>query len=287
MFLYACCVGSYYSKVCAVDSAGHRSDFVLSNGFKVDTTPPVPATKITYGANILSNPSFEIVDGSTKMPRSWVVQGDANVRQGSGTTPPPDGQHYVDISGEISQTAWTIPTIKYRLSFYSAVVSENSNNPGSVHEATVHVPGQSQTFLVTFKTKTQQGSDKRITEWTRHELFFTAKGQKSEIRLKSNLGSGTIAVDNVSVQVVDVSSAVSSEKDPINVDIDVKDGYSTVRAHWDFVDGESPINKYMWGIGTVKGISNICIIIKTDALKFHQMFFKYQCELFILEMINC
>ena len=246
----------YCSMVQAVDSAGHKSDFVFSNGFKVDTTPPVPATKIIYGANILLNPSFEIAIVSDKTPRSWTVQGNATVRQRSVTVPSPDGKHYVDILGKMSQIVWTIPTKKYRLRFCSAVVSDNTNNPGSVHEATLTVPGQRLTFVGRFKTTVELGIDERITKWTKHELYFTANGQKSEVSFESHANSGTIAIDDVSVQIVEISSDESSEKDAVNVDIFIENGYSTVRAHWDFIDEESPINSYMWGLGTIKGMSN-------------------------------
>lgn len=53
-----------YNKVYAVDNIGYKSDVIVCNGVKVDTTPPEPEYLFHIDNNLLKNPSIEIHQSS-------------------------------------------------------------------------------------------------------------------------------------------------------------------------------------------------------------------------------
>ncbi|XP_022103276.1 uncharacterized protein LOC110986013 isoform X2 [Acanthaster planci] len=55
----------YYSKISVFDAAGLQSVSVASDGFVVDTTPPVPLEHVLLGDNLIQNPSFETMQGTS------------------------------------------------------------------------------------------------------------------------------------------------------------------------------------------------------------------------------
>ena len=75
-----------YSKIYAEDAAGHRSQVIVSDGVRVDTTPPVISSMVySDGVNLIDNPSFEndpalnadLTQCDAQPPTSWEVRFDA------------------------------------------------------------------------------------------------------------------------------------------------------------------------------------------------------------------
>ena len=78
-----------YSKIYAEDAAGHRSQVIVSDGVRVDTTPPVISSMVySDGINLIDNPSFEndpalnadLTQCDAQPPTSWEVRYDAQTR---------------------------------------------------------------------------------------------------------------------------------------------------------------------------------------------------------------
>ena len=90
VFVVVCFAGTtLYNKVYAEDAAGHRSKVIVSDGVRVDTTPPVALDMVyTNGVNYLYNPSFEVdtalnadlTQCDAQPPTSWEVMYDALTR---------------------------------------------------------------------------------------------------------------------------------------------------------------------------------------------------------------
>ncbi|XP_078573997.1 uncharacterized protein LOC144860568 isoform X2 [Branchiostoma floridae x Branchiostoma japonicum] len=242
----------YYSTVTAVDAAGLRSSPVLSNGITVDSTPPVPVEKLNFGPNLVHNPSFEQALGVV-----WNVSGTAEAVAASGFATK-DGQKYLHLHGSILQKVPTQPGQKYQLIFHARHV-EKLSLPLQSQEGKVSAPGLHKTFKLYQRFGTFDGSgsiDEAAQNWHQHIYYFTATGSESEITFGS-VGRAGMALDQVSVRLVNVSAQRESDGESVSglvhVHTSTAADWHVVQASWGMEDLESPIVKYEWAIGTVKG----------------------------------
>ncbi|XP_035698706.1 uncharacterized protein LOC118431572 [Branchiostoma floridae] len=243
----------YYSTVTAVDAAGLRSSPVSSNGITVDSTPPVPVEKLNFGPNLVNNPSFEQALGVA----DWNVSGTAEAVAASGFATK-DGQKYLHLHGSISQTVPTQPGHKYQLTFHARHV-EKLSLPLQSQEGKVSAPGLHKTFKLYQRFGTFDGSgssDEVAQNWHQHIYYFTATGSESDITFRS-VGRAGMALDQVSVRLVNVSTQRESDGESasglVHVHTSTAADWHVVQASWNLEDLESPIVKYEWAIGTVKG----------------------------------
>ncbi|XP_078575732.1 uncharacterized protein LOC144861635 [Branchiostoma floridae x Branchiostoma japonicum] len=247
----------YYSTVTAVDAAGLRSSPVSSNGITVDSTPPVPVEKLNFGPNLVNNPSFEqnLEAGSS----SWNVSGTADAVAASGFATK-DGQQYLHLHGSILQRVPTHPDQKYQLIFHARHV-EKVSLPLQSQEGKVSAPGLHKTFKLyqRFGTFDSSGLNSEAAQnWHQHIYYFTAAGSESEITF-SSVGRAGMALDQVSVRLVNVRTQRDSDGECVSGLVHVHTSTAAdwhvrvVQASWGMEDLESPIVKYEWAIGTVKG----------------------------------
>ncbi|XP_035676037.1 uncharacterized protein LOC118415485 [Branchiostoma floridae] len=248
----------YYTKVKGQDAAGHQSPVAVSDGFLVDTSPPIPEANLQIGDNLLINPSFEdAVDGG----EGWVLEGDSVVQHIS-SLPTDDfqtkhGRSHLLLHGSMSQTFTTVADQEYRISFFVN------------HDATTDVPRLTQEGLLTapglhqvFKLRNRQVStvDTTSTEqwdtWQKQIFYFTAVGTSSTVTVQSVGTKAGISLDNFKVEPVTYATTTFDSKAVYDGYIDLTaqtlSDWGSVSAKWSMVDPESPIVDFSWAIGTTR-----------------------------------
>ncbi|XP_078597675.1 uncharacterized protein LOC144873854 [Branchiostoma floridae x Branchiostoma japonicum] len=249
----------YYTKVKGQDAAGHQSSVAVSDGFLVDTSPPIPEANLQIRDNLLINPSFEdVVDGG----EGWILEGDS-VEQHISSLPTDDfqtkhGRSHLLLHGSMSQTFTTVADQEYRISFFVN------------HDATTDVPRLTQEGLLTapglhqvFKLRNRQVStvDTTSTEqwdtWQKQIYYFTAVGTSSTVTVQSVGTKAGISLDNFKVEPVTYATTTFDSKAVYDGYIDLTaqtlSDWGSVSAKWSMVDPESPIVDFSWAIGTTRG----------------------------------
>ena len=181
----------------AIDAAGLRSTGAISNGFIPDITPPIAQRIAGYGANVITNPSFEFVseepldtflnmtDEAVRKarPLGWdVVDGSRCAVVTSVDVEADDGISVLALYGQISQTFVTSVGMKYELTlsvshmpFIRSVLNQ---------EGRIEAPGLKQVFVLYDKPPTVH-DDVMSTKWQRHVFHFTADSNESMIVISS------------------------------------------------------------------------------------------------------
>ncbi|XP_071954211.1 uncharacterized protein [Antedon mediterranea] len=260
----------YFAKVRSYDAAGHVSPIAVSDGFVVDTTPPVPIELIYYGENILTNPSFEDSLHTTPwighvedtpnwiseelLPTDWHLSINSSIVVYSSEQQAQDGILFVLVHGGLTQSVKTEPGHHYMLTFHTHFVT-SSSVPLIMQEAEVKVPGIHHVFKL---YNTDNVDDKNGDIWQKHVYFFTAEDTESAIVLSTVSTFGMMLLDNVTVSTYSYSDNNKHSSNVVgNGAIQFKTqiirDWSSVHAIWHFIDPESPIVDYTWAIGTIPG----------------------------------
>ena len=254
---------TYYAHIVAVNTAGLRSENVVSSGRVIDTTKPSGVQCVAYGMEILANPSFEGVAGPST-PCSMVTAGTATeewttldlsyravLSSSANFDPFGDGCTSVYFVGTISQMFSTTPGTSYVLSLaLRRFISEDSEHT-AIFQARVTAPGMQ--HIVTIATV--------VDSWQRFEFVFEAGEPRSEVVLSTLNDQYGLVVDEFSVrsctsEVELVSSDVIAQR--WSGVVSVSQEYismTTTRLYtnWNIRDSESGVREYLWAIGTVPG----------------------------------
>ncbi|XP_071964161.1 uncharacterized protein [Antedon mediterranea] len=262
----------YFAKVRSYDAAGHVSPIAVSDGFIVDTTPPVPMERVFYGNNILTNPSFEeslynipwsghVEDIPTWIesddPAGWYLMNNSRVVVYTSENKAQDGKKFVLLQGGLTQSINTQSSCHYMLTLYTHFVT-SSSVPLVKQEAAVEAPGVHHIFKL-YNGNDMNGSD---DVWQRHVYFFTANSIESEITIYTVGTNGLMLLDNVTVATYSYHDNNEDTADvigdgAIQFKTQFMHDWSSVHAIWHFIDPESPIVDYKWAIGTVQGGTQI------------------------------
>eukprot|EP00058_Branchiostoma_floridae_P023180 XP_002608670.1 hypothetical protein BRAFLDRAFT_73893 [Branchiostoma floridae] len=246
----------YYSTVTAVDAAGLRSSPVSSNGISVDSTPPVAVEMLTFGPNLVNDPSFEQTSSSPGPSSEWNVTGTVQALNLSRFAK--DEQTWIHLQGSISQKVKTQSGEKYQLIFHARHVDKTGLALQS-QEGKVTAPGLHKTFKLYQRFGTFDHSDLTdgtVANWHQHIYYFTATSSESEI-LFSSVGRSGLGLDQISVRLVNTTAreatGIGSTLGLVHVHTSTAADWHIVQASWDLEDLESSIVKYEWAIGTVQG----------------------------------
>ena len=244
-----------YATVYAYNAAGLKSVGTNTDGYVIDSTPPLPIHKFQFGSNLLNNPSFdEDIGGGGTVPKDWEGRGTFYIKR-SGNIKAHDGQSFLDVvSGYVEQTITTVKMKKYRVSFY--VRSPDTARFYSQKVGFLRLPGFHAAFIVEPTASTSGDS------WQKHVYYFIASNSSSIITIGA-LGHKTgFRLDNVNVQEISVgrrspstdpTDPANSHVQPMHVHLNSRGRYTALTAAWDVEDPESPVNNYYWAIGTVRG----------------------------------
>ncbi|XP_064643194.1 uncharacterized protein LOC135497317 isoform X2 [Lineus longissimus] len=264
--------GKVYNKVYAVDGVGHRSGVVVSNGVMLDTTPPTILTKLRFGDNIVTNPSFEAGPGikmaaatSLNKPINFTTPtGWMNKNRGKSAMITVDdaplakhGRHFLFLYGSLYQTLQELVIgEKYILVFYTSHI-QPSHSPGPTKGQVSLPDGNVYVFSQTNRTHRHDViGNTHQTSWNKQVFYFYAKSPSGDVVISSNDTKNGFAIDDVSVQKIQDGAAPSTDeyikkdfKTPML--FTVEEDILTVA--WDFEDKESPIVEYKLALGTRKG----------------------------------
>ncbi|XP_025085445.1 uncharacterized protein LOC112558907 isoform X2 [Pomacea canaliculata] len=262
----------FYSKVYAVDAVGHRSSVSVSDGVKVDITPP-RALDIIYTDNInhVNNPSFEddvtsntgqIVCDS-KPPSSWKIgPGSCIILQHPRHAISADGTQHVLLSGAVMQSVSGLTSgLVYRLTVRLAHPETLRDHHKPV-QGYVQIGTQQHTFtLDPAMCRGVCDTEKEpVIMW--HSFTYVVTAHNSTLTLViSTTSSSTdqqLALDYVVletihyVQQTETSRNVTSESH-LSASAVFLPHWSMVQSSWHFLDNDSPITDYKWALGTVAG----------------------------------
>uniref|UniRef100_A0A1I8JEP6 EGF-like domain-containing protein n=1 Tax=Macrostomum lignano TaxID=282301 RepID=A0A1I8JEP6_9PLAT len=255
---------TYFCRAKAVDAANRSSEAITSPGVTIDTTPAIAANRIGHRPINVGNPSFE--EGALRPPSSaplshivlaglesvsprWTLQDGRAIAVRIGHSMAVDGESVLLLFGRVSQTLTTEAGRRYRMQLFASHLPVS--DPLSVTVGgLVSGPG----MLQTFRLFTDLGGVSSGVEWHKQIFYFTAESAESTVSIESLSPHTGLAIDMVSVSVLNVGIAdYNSTAAPVHVDsVSVRDS-GTVHASWDVSDPESGISEVLWAIGTVRG----------------------------------
>ncbi|KAL3841826.1 hypothetical protein ACJMK2_019925 [Sinanodonta woodiana] len=260
--------------VYAVDFSGYSSTIVQSDGVHIDSTPPYPENKHSFGDNLVGNPSFELgsdadkvsFDGTSKgqcqtqVLQDWVVA-DPQIKSSCGiiyTSSNSIAQHGRSIAqvrgrGIMQNITGLQVGEKYRVSFYASHLPLDtifiSNREGFVKFGDI-----AYVFLLYTKPSRKDvktlSSDNSDLYWQYYVYYFTAKSNTVMLQFGSYDEMTGFALDQVQVQQNFLSELdASSTANAVKVQTVFIHDWASVHAYWSFVDLESPIVDYSWAVG--------------------------------------
>ncbi|XP_063415906.1 uncharacterized protein LOC134697555 [Mytilus trossulus] len=266
-----------YNKVYAVDNVGRMSSIVISDGAIVDKTPPVSEKFIHIDDNMVDNPSFEDTSGdlvswenvsttdiclisSSYHPLLWiphvstcmaVISSQVNLAK--------DGQSFLFIRGNIQQKLVDIKAgCFYKISFYSSHLPI-TDSVGANKEGFVQLGDDKQVFLIYTKPYRHdghaEGSSRAEISWHAHTFYFKATNDQVNITIGSMDMTTGIFIDNLSVQKVNLTTALSGGH--VIGHVVYLHEWSSIHGSWSFADPESPVIDYSWAIGYASGGTQI------------------------------
>ena len=221
----------------AVDGAGHESEFVHSDRFVIDVTPPEPLGH-KVGINLIADGSFE----HNQLSAHWNRSG--NVRHWTKFSK--DGKTSVLVGGILEQKIHAFKGDKVQVIYWVAPV--NDENTFQDNLAVASVEHNSQPILV-------QSSN---TNWQRHTFYaYVTPRQNFTISFRAAEKDHRFLLDSVAVYPVSHDHDLSSQSIAVQVNPLLNEEACYVTATWRLTDPESGINEYYWAVGTVRGIQII------------------------------
>ena len=250
-----------WNKVYAVDTVGHQSVVVVSDGVTVDTSAPVRKSVAYLGTNLLENPSFEensLTESETAcnlvIPASWQTDAKSCIRL---IVPESalarDGTTVVSVSGTIKQTVTGLEVGKrYKVTIHTGYPETILNHHKAV-EATVAVGGEVFSFTLdpNLCKGTCQVGDHTIIMWNKHTYMFTATATSTDLEISTTSRTMELVLDHVTLQTVDYVSGGQSTEGHLMVHSVFLSHWSYIHASWHFEDVESPITEYRVAVGKV------------------------------------
>ena len=248
-----------YAAVSAINGVGMQSDWMYSNGIRIDTTPPLPLSKFQSNINIVGNPSFEFdIDGS------WVL---ANDQYEMRSDIPYDGVQYLCLNGnEITQTIQTQIGINYRLSFATKRQMPTHDTLRPV--ATCYVKAGTTEELFVLADKSNQ-NESFHEEWVYHNLYVNAFQEETDLIFGTDENDIEICFDNIMVQEISSENLLDNQTGIIHVMLKTSPESTEIVASWNVEDYESFITETLVALGTVQGIflfflnKTVIILLKT------------------------
>uniref|UniRef100_A0A1I8G0Z7 Fibronectin type-III domain-containing protein n=1 Tax=Macrostomum lignano TaxID=282301 RepID=A0A1I8G0Z7_9PLAT len=261
----------YFNRVRAIDAANRTSEAVTGPGIILDATPPLAVERLDLkpisikngnfeeAAQLLRNSSEAIISHSdliqlwnanASIPY-WDIQEGRAISVQVGASLAADGESTLMLFGRVSQTVATKPTCRYRLQLFASplpVADPLSAMAGGL----VTAPGLRRAFrLYDDDANTSKGGK---MHWHRQVFYFTANAAESEISIQSLSHHTGLAIDLVSLDLIDTKAAASNlSTNPIHVDTVAARDSGYVHASWDLQDEESGISSVHWAVGTVRG----------------------------------
>ena len=236
---------------------------MVSDGIVVDETPPVRLYHLSFGENLLTNPSFEDTSTSTTIdeltltqsclfdsPQDWILAEDScGITVTARADLVHDGTKFLVLKGSILQTVTGLNRDSvYSLTFYTShVPTDNSTRSNS--EGFVSFDGEKHLIMLYSKPNRSDHGQFQMS-WHFHKFSFKPSDSEVKIEIGAFENSVGIAVDNVQLK----ESIVTNDKDN-NAEGHVRahtvflHDWSSVHALWNFIDDESEIQEYLWAIG--------------------------------------
>ncbi|KAK3581574.1 hypothetical protein CHS0354_031921 [Potamilus streckersoni] len=260
--------------VYAVDFSGYSSAIVQSDGVLVDTSPPYPENKHSFGDNLVRNPSFELGSDADKISynssvkrqcgtqvlQDWNIadlhiKSSCGIVYASNNSIAQQGHSFVQIrgSGIIQNLTGLLVGEKYRVSFYASHLPLDtifvSNREGFVKFGDV-----AYVFLLYTKPSRKDVkssiSDNSDLYWQYYVYYFMAISNTVMLQFGSYDDTTGFALDQVQVQQNYLSELdASSTSNAVKVQTVFIHDWASVHAYWSFVDLESPIVDYSWAVG--------------------------------------
>ena len=269
-----------YNKIYAEDGVGHKSDVIVSNGIKIDTTPPLSQQLVhEEDNNLLINPSFEhsFVSylawdqlsgndacslGATYSPSDWTLSsGSCAVTVSSDTNLARDGRMMLLLKGEVSQTISNLNVGGlYRIQFYTSNLPSDlsvyANKEGYIEFIDRHV------FLMYTKGYRKDEHDSSTTRdvltWHFHTYYFNAKMNEQVLKLGELNKMTGLLIDGLKLHHV---SFLQNERDHVTSHLVFMHDWGSIHGSWSFIEPESEIVESLWAIGNILNISGVNLVI--------------------------
>ena len=224
-----------YMTVYAVDAAGLVSEAAVSDGATVDLTPPQPEQSVSYGENLVKNPSFEELNNDS-LPVDWNVEGEVRVIDAS----------FVELKdGTIYQQLEMEANARYRLTIQISQGSGSGDTTYTIIPCAISVANLHTAVGI---------YDQPTAQFTEYTYYFSARNDVEQLTFSTLTEKGSVFLNDVIVQQIHSDdSKIADTLGHVDVDLNVIGGRCTVTASWAVIDPESPIVNYKWAIGTVFG----------------------------------
>nr|XP_034332757.1 uncharacterized protein LOC105327902 isoform X2 [Crassostrea gigas] len=279
-----------YNKVYAVDNVGYKSDVVVSDGVKVDVTPPEPEYLFHVDNNLLKNPSFELYERSISMdnidvhtlcnlspdfiPDQWsLTTGSCAVVILSYKNLAIDGKAFLFIKGSVKQDVDRLKIGElYRVTFFSSQISIETALVSN-KECFISFGHSKHVFLLYSKPyrhdehSSSSSSSREIVSWHRHTFYFMAKNEKAVLEIGSTDVKTGLYLDHFSLQHIE-RIRNSSAHAHVSAHVVYVHQWGSIHGAWSFYEDNSPITEFNWAIGYTKGGTQIQSFTSTGINKF-------------------
>ena len=237
----------------ARDVMGHTSNLVSSNGFIIDSTPPLRYKSIAYQSNILLDSSFENIFDIARngtvceniSESSWSILSETCVSFVKTATSNQGGM-VLHIRGSLSQNIKSEMHGKYRLIYQTSIIP-TSDLYRSTLEGYVQVNGLKYIFLMYNKPNTDTYT------WQKHVFFFNIQTNTTIVEIGTVSSNLAFAIDDIKLQFCEIETEDTGKAEGhVNIHTVFVHDWSSIHADWSFVDPETDILEYIWAIGNTK-----------------------------------
>lgn len=263
----------------------------MSDGVKIDVTPPEPESLVHTNKNLLKNPSFELCKRSLSIdnaslydmctlspdfiPYYWSLASKSCVTVVSSLKNlAREGNSFLFIKGSLKQDIEGLKVGElYRVTLFSSHLMVNAATVSN-KEGFISVGNSKHVFLLYSKPYRRDehstSLSREIVSWHKHSFYFTATNGKTVLEIGSTEAKTGIFFDNLLLQHVEkiVNKSVAAH---VSAQVKYLHQWGSIHGAWSFFEDNSPITDYSWAIG----ITYITIfILQINIIKIYVMYLK-------------
>lgn len=241
----------------------------MSDGVKIDVTPPEPESLVHTKQNVLKNPSFELCKRSLSIdnvslydmcmlssdfiPYHWLLASKSCTTVLSSLKNfAREGNYFLFIKGSLKQNIEGLKVGElYKVTLFSSHLMVNASSVSN-KEGFISFGNSKHVFLLYSKPYRHDDQSTSLSRemifWHKHSFYFIATNGKAVLEIGSTETKTGIFIDNLLLQHVEkiVNKSVAAH---VSAQVIYLHQWGSIHGAWSFFEDNSPITEYSWAIG--------------------------------------